>query len=90
MVRSLEVTDQGRLWSDLRQVQRLIASGAPIRPEDQLTPGAPVEIRNGPLAGLRGVIVKSATGSRFIVKVDFIHRGASVMLDESALARLLE
>jgi transcriptional antiterminator RfaH len=90
VVRCLEVPDQERMWNDLRQIQRLIASGAPIRPEDQLEPGAPVEIRNGPLAGLRGVIVKSATGNRFIVKVDFIQRGASVTLDESALARLLE
>jgi transcription antitermination factor NusG len=90
VVRALVVPDQARLWSDLRQVQRLIASGVAIRPEDQLVPGAPVEIRSGPLAGLRGTIVKSATGNRFIVKVDFIQRGASVLLDDSVLARLLE
>jgi transcription termination/antitermination protein NusG len=90
VVRALEVSDQARLWADLRQIQRLIALGVPIRPEDHLTPGAPVEIRSGPLMGLRGVIVKSATGNRFIVKVDFIQRGASVMLDETALARVLE
>jgi transcriptional antiterminator RfaH len=90
VARCLDVTDQARMWDDLRQIQRLIESGVPMRPEDQLTPGAPVEIRSGPLAGLHGVIVKSATGNRFIVKVDFIQRGASVMLDESDLARVLE
>lgn len=89
VVRILEVTNQAEMWNDLRQIHRLIASGAMIRPEDHLVPGAPVEIRSGPLAGLRGVIMKSATGNRFIVKVDFIQRGASVMLDESAITRVI-
>jgi transcription termination/antitermination protein NusG len=90
VARILDVTNQAEMWRELRQIHRLIASGVPIRPEDQLVPGAPVEIRSGPLAGLRGVIVKSATGNRFIVKVDFIQRGASVMLDEIAITRLLD
>ena len=81
--------DQDGLWSDLRQIQRLIASGAVIRPEDQLTPGTPVEIHSGPLAGLRGEIVKSVSGNRFVVKVDFIQRVASVLLDEASLAPIL-
>jgi transcription antitermination factor NusG len=86
IARPLEVRDQQRLWSDLRQIQQLIALGLPLRPEDQLTPGTAVEIQHGPLAGFRGVIVRSSSGNRFVVKVDFIQRGASVLLDESAIA----
>jgi transcriptional antiterminator RfaH len=86
IARPLEVRDQTRLWNDLRQIHQLIASGAPIRPEDQLVSGKTVEIHSGPLAGLQGVIVKSLSGNRFVVKVDFIQRGASVLLDESVLA----
>jgi transcription antitermination factor NusG len=89
VARTLEVSDQAALWGDLRQIHRLIATGVAIRSEDQLTPGSPVEIQSGPLAGLRGVIVKSATGNRFVVKVDFIQRGASVLMDESSLARVI-
>jgi len=85
VVRSLEVRDQHQLWRDLRQVHRLIASGASVSAEERLVPGAPVEIQSGPLAGLLGVIVKSASGNRFIVKVDFIERGASILLDDFAL-----
>lgn len=87
---SLNVTDQARMWNDLRQIHRLLGSGMPIRPEDQLDPGVPVEIRSGPLAGLRGVILKSVKGNRFVVKVNFIQRGASVTMDEMALSRVLE
>jgi transcriptional antiterminator RfaH len=82
---ALDVNNQERLWSDLRQIHRLIDLGLPICPEDQLAPGVTVEINAGPLAGLRGVIVKSASGNRFVVKVDFIQRGASVLLDDFTL-----
>lgn len=90
VVRTLDVTNQVRLWDDLRNVQRLIASGEPITPEDQLVPGATVEIKSGPLAGLRGTILRTATGRRFVVQVDFIQRGASVLLDDYTLERIIE
>jgi transcriptional antiterminator RfaH len=85
IVRSLTVPDQELLWRDLRQIRRLIASGAPITPEDQLVPGMMVEIRSGPLSGLKGKILRTASGRRFVVQVDFIQQGASVLLDDFTL-----
>jgi transcriptional antiterminator RfaH len=89
VVRSLPVPDQEGLWHDLTQVERLIASGEPIDPESRLIPGALVEIRTGPLAGLKGRILREASGHRFVVQVDFIQRGASVLLDDVALAAVV-
>jgi transcriptional antiterminator RfaH len=86
IVRTLEVFDQQGLWHDLGQVYRLIASGAPVTPEARLAPGTPVVIRTGPLAGLRGRILRTASGQRFVVQVDFIQQGASVLLDDFCLA----
>jgi len=88
VVGSLEVTDQEELWGDLRQINRLIASGAPVMPEDQLVPGMMVEIRSGPLAGLKGKILRTASGQRFVVQVNFIQRGASVLMDDFNLAKI--
>jgi transcriptional antiterminator RfaH len=82
---TLAVTDQAVLFRDLRQIYRLIASGAAVTPEDRLGPGSLVEINSGPLAGLKGKITRTASGRRFIVEVDFIHRGASVLLDDHCL-----
>jgi transcriptional antiterminator RfaH len=82
VVRSLEVGDQEALWRDLRQVHRLLATGVPITPEDRLAPGVLVEVRSGPLAGLRGKVLRTASGRRFLVQVDFIQRGASVLMDD--------
>jgi transcription antitermination factor NusG len=86
IVNSIKVPDQSQLWGDLRQIHKLIATGAPVTPEDKLGPGDQVEIRSGALMGLRGTILATATGRRFVVKVDFIHRGASVLIDDIALA----
>jgi transcriptional antiterminator RfaH len=88
VVRTLETRDQGGLWRDLRQVQRLIATRAPITPEDRLLPGMTVQIRNGPLAGLTGKILRGASGRRFVVQVDFIQKGASVLLDDCNLVQM--
>jgi transcription antitermination factor NusG len=90
VVNTLIVADQQALWHDLRQVRSLIATGAPITPEDRLAPGVLVEIRSGPLAGLRGTILRTASGRRFVVQVDFIQRGASVLLDDVHLTAVAD
>jgi transcriptional antiterminator RfaH len=90
VVRTLPVPDQEGLWQDLTQVERLIASGAPIDAVDNLVPGALVEIRSGPLTGLKGKILREASGNRFVVQVDFIQRGAAVLLSDTHLVALAD
>jgi transcriptional antiterminator RfaH len=90
VVRSLPVGEQEGLRRDLEQVRRLIATGTPLSLEGALTPGAWVEITSGPLAGLRGKIRRGASGCRFVVEVDFIQQGASVVVDEATLTRVRE
>jgi transcription antitermination factor NusG len=82
IVQSLEVANQEEMWRDLAQVKRLLDSGAAVRPEGRLVPGTSVEISSGPLAGLRGVILTESTKKRFVVQVDFLQQGASVLLDD--------
>jgi transcriptional antiterminator RfaH len=90
VVRTLPVGDQAELWTDLRQVHRLIATGAAITAEDRLVPGTIAEIRTGPLAGLRGKIIRNMSGGRFVVEVNFICQGASVLLDDFNLTAVDE
>ena len=88
IVQPLVVKDQDGLWRDLRRIEQLIASGAPITPEDRLGPGAKVRIRSGPLAGLEGTILRTSSGRRLVVQVNFIQRGASVLLDDFAVVEM--
>lgn len=80
--RKLPVEDGAALTADLRQIQMLIAAGAPLTPESRLEPGRPVRIRKGAFAGLEGVIVKRQGSERLIVAVRFLQQGASILLDD--------
>ncbi len=82
VVQAINVKDQDRLTQDLKQVKRLIDTGRPIMPVNALEPGDEVEIRVGPLTGLRGTIIGSSRGQRFMVKVDFIQRGAAIEIED--------
>ncbi len=84
----LAVHEQDRLWDDLRQIDRLLGAGLPVAAEARLAPGTPVEITTGPLAGLCGTVIRTGSGRRFVVRVDFIHQGASVLLEDCALLPL--
>jgi transcriptional antiterminator RfaH len=90
VVQTLDVPGQEGLWRDLMQVSRLIATGAPITPEDRLRPGTLVEIKSGLLAGVRGYILQARSGRKFVVQVDFIQKGASIVLDDYNLVPLEE
>ncbi len=81
VVQCLPVPDQGQLWDDLVRLHRLITSGEPLLPEGQWQPGALVEIVGGPLAGLRGRVIRRNGRSRFVVEVAFLHSAASVEIE---------
>jgi transcription antitermination factor NusG len=85
---ALTVHEQDRFWGDLRQIVRLLNAGLPVAAEAHLPPGTPVEITTGPLAGLCGTVIRTGTGRRFVVRVNFIHQGASVLLEDCALLPL--
>jgi transcriptional antiterminator RfaH len=77
----LPVKDEARLWSDLRRVYSLMASGSPLSPEDRLEPGTRVEIVSGPLAGIEGTILRRGNQLRFFVEVELLQQGVSVEIE---------
>jgi transcription antitermination factor NusG len=84
----IPVTDGARLRSDLCQIFRLIACGAPMTVEQRLAPGRRVRIRQGPLAGLEGTVVERRNKARLFVAVDFLQQGASIDLEDFVLEPL--
>ena len=88
VARLVSVGDQEQLWSDLLQVSKLLTMGEPVALEDRLVPGTAVTIRTGPLTGMTGTVVRSATGRKFVVQVHLIQRGVSVTVDSGSLGKL--
>jgi transcription antitermination factor NusG len=85
IVRSLQIDDQQRLASELREIHRLTQSGQPLTREERLQPGSPARIIRGPLAGLRGQVVKNQRGQRFVLQIHFLQQGVSVEIDSSMI-----
>ncbi len=83
--RVLAVDDLGQLTEDLRQLERLIASGAPLTIERRLSPGDRVRVRSGLLAGLEGTVLKRHGWTRLLVAVNLLQQGASVDIDDCLL-----
>lgn len=86
--RILHVHDPDGLTRDLRQLRRLIASGAPLTVESRLVPGQRVRVRRGVFAGLEGTVLKRRGSTRLLVAVDFLQQGASVEIEDCLLEPL--
>jgi len=79
----LGVADQELLTANLRDVHRLIESGAPLSREFHPPLGTKVRIRRGPLAGIEGIVARSGKSLKFVVQVRFLQSGAAVEVDAS-------
>lgn len=67
--------------TEIEGVRRLVTSTLPVDPYPYLTPGMAVEVRRGPLQGLRGHLVRKASRARLVISVSLIRQGASVEID---------
>jgi transcription antitermination factor NusG len=86
--RILSVPDQEGLAHDLRRLQRLIASEAPLTVEKRLVRGDHVRVHYGPLAGLEGIVLRRDGTSRLLIAVNFLQQGASVEIEDYLLEPL--
>lgn len=80
--RWMPVSEPEKLVADLYQIYRLVATKAPLAPEQRLEPGMKVRIRNGSFAGYEGVIVRRDKEIRLQVSVRFMDQGISVAIDD--------
>jgi transcription termination/antitermination protein NusG len=67
--------------AEIEAVRRLVESTLPYDPHPYLTEGMQVEVIRGPLAGLRGLLLRKGARARLVIGVALIHQGASVELD---------
>jgi transcription antitermination factor NusG len=67
--------------AEIEGVRRLVGSTLPVDPYPFLEPGMAVEVRLGPLQGLRGFLIRKAPKARLVIAVSLICQGASVEID---------
>ena len=77
----LPVADAEVLKEDLRCVQMLIESDAPLTVERRLAPGQKVRVKAGSMMGMEGTILKRRGKTRLLVAVSFLQQGVSIEID---------
>lgn len=85
----LEVPNQERLRADLQQIERVIASHAPVDLFPRIVEGARCRVVSGSLRGLEGVVLRRRGPWRVYVGVDFLGQSAELEI-ESALIEVLD
>lgn len=71
--------------SEIAAVRRLVASGRPLDPWPYLRIGQDVAIDYGPLAGIRGVVLRDKDRWRVVISVEALDRSISVEIDRDVL-----
>jgi transcription antitermination factor NusG len=73
---------------EIETVRKLSECPAKIEPYPYLECGSDVRVQKGPLAGLRGTLVRTKNGQRVIVSLTLLQKSAAVELDRSNLERI--
>ncbi len=66
---------------EIEAVRQLVTCTLPVDPHPYLREGMEVEVMRGPLAGVRGVLLRKGGRARLVVAVNLIQQAASVELD---------
>jgi transcription antitermination factor NusG len=78
IVKVLEVSDQGLLNEELRQIRRLQEAGASLVPFSDLLPGDPVLVKEGPFKGYRGIVLRARGRLRLVVSISMLRQAVAV------------
>jgi len=81
--------DVAVVQDDVIQAIRLMIEGG-YKPEstDYFIKGDPVEVKNGPLKGLNGEVVRIDDHDRLVIRVEAIQHSVSVQIDRGYLKKL--
>ena len=71
--------------AEISAVQSMLSSGLPVLPWQFIHAGDRVEIKRGPLAGMRGLAVREKGVDRFVVNVELLQRAVAVEIDREFL-----
>jgi transcriptional antiterminator RfaH len=77
----IPVPDQPQLREELEAVYRVMTSGAPVGPESRLTPGTAVTIARGPLAGVKGKVLRRGNKLTLVLEVQMLSQGVAVEIE---------
>lgn len=77
----LTVQNQQRLLDELSQIEMALRKGATLTPHKYLKAGQLCRVIGGPLADLRGIVVKTRGTARLLLQIDMLGQATSVEIN---------
>jgi transcriptional antiterminator RfaH len=77
----IEVKDQGKLLSELVQIEQALRVGAPLTPYKYIRKGQKCRVVAGPLMGLEGIVIQAKGSTRLVLQIDMLGQAASAEID---------
>jgi len=74
--------------SEIESIQRIVESGAHVEPHPFLKCGDRVKVKDGPLTGLEGILVRKKNLCRLVLSVEILGKSAAVEVDAFFVERL--
>ena len=69
--------------AEIDALKSLMASDLPYNAHPYLREGMMVEVRRGPLEGVRGILLRKAKRYRLVISIHLIQQAAAVEIDDS-------
>ncbi len=86
----LEVKDQQGLLNELSQIEQALRTGVALTPHEYIKTGQYCRVIGGPLAGLRGIVVKTRGAARLVLQIDMLGQATSVEIDTDMIEAVEE
>lgn len=71
---------------EIESLRKVVASGATATPWPYLSVGQRVQVRDGALAGVEGLLLQVKNSYRIVLSVDLLQRSVAVELDRASVA----
>lgn len=86
----IEVKDQEKLLGELLRIEQVLQSGANLMPHKYIKTGQRCRVTAGPLADLKGIVVKTKGATRLVLQIDMLGQAASVEIDTDMIETIDE
>lgn len=81
----IEVAEQALFVKEMAQIRQALEAGVPVALVARLQTGQKVRIREGPLQGLEGEVVRQRDMTRFVIRVHLFRQAVALEIDEAYL-----
>jgi transcription antitermination factor NusG len=73
---------------EIETIRKTVSDPAKVEPHPYLNGGDLVEVQWGPLAGVKGTLIRKRDSYRLVVSVEILGRAAAVEIDASCVAKV--